>query len=58
MMDRLSDGAPESMVASMYIPLQGRGEPVHMAKTICFALSDDAAYTTGALFTVDGGIMS
>ncbi|KIY01670.1 uncharacterized protein Z520_01807 [Fonsecaea multimorphosa CBS 102226] len=58
MMDRLSDGAPASMVASMYIPLQDRGTPEHMAKTICFALSDDADYTTGSLFTVDGGIMS
>jgi NAD(P)-dependent dehydrogenase (short-subunit alcohol dehydrogenase family) len=27
-----------------------------MAKTICFALSDDASFTTGATFSADGGV--
>ncbi len=38
------------------VPLQRTGTAQDMARTIAFALSDDAAYTTGATFSVDGGI--
>ncbi|CRG88084.1 hypothetical protein PISL3812_05111 [Talaromyces islandicus] len=38
------------------VPLQKMGTVENMAKTIAFSLSDDAGYTTGATFTVDGGI--
>jgi NAD(P)-dependent dehydrogenase (short-subunit alcohol dehydrogenase family) len=38
------------------IPLRRFAEPTELAKTICFALSDDASYTTGNTFIVDGGL--
>ncbi|EXJ77085.1 hypothetical protein A1O3_10243 [Capronia epimyces CBS 606.96] len=37
------------------LPLQRLGSSEDMARTICFALSDDAIFTTGAIFSVDGG---
>lgn len=36
------------------ISLQRMGQAEEMAKTICFALSDDSSYTTGTVFSVDG----
>lgn len=38
--------------------LQRMATPEEMAKTICFALSDDSSYTTGSVFTVDGAMMA
>jgi NAD(P)-dependent dehydrogenase (short-subunit alcohol dehydrogenase family) len=38
------------------VSLRRIGKAEEMAKTICFALSDDASYTTGAVFTVDGSM--
>lgn len=60
MLDRLRAGAgtEERPVTNTYknVPLQRLGTSEDMAKTICFALSDDAGWTTGAVFSVDGGI--
>jgi NAD(P)-dependent dehydrogenase (short-subunit alcohol dehydrogenase family) len=60
MLSRLmSDGGgTERPVTNTYknVPLQRLGTAEDMAKTICFALSDDASYTTGATFGADGGI--
>lgn len=60
MMDRIvADGGQNIPVTQTYktIPLQRLGTSEDMAKTICFALSDDASYTTGAIFSVDGGVV-
>lgn len=60
MLDRLrTDGGEDVPVTQTYktLPLQRLGTPEDMAKTICFALSDDASFTTGATFSVDGGIV-
>lgn len=38
------------------VPLRKMGTAENMAKTIAFALSDDASFTTGATFTADGGV--
>ena len=35
--------------------LQRPGEPEEVAQAICFLLSDDASYITGAALPVDGG---
>lgn len=61
MLDRLlSDaGTSDQPVTQTYkaLPLQRLGTAEDMAKTICFALSDDSAFTTGATFSVDGGVV-
>jgi NAD(P)-dependent dehydrogenase (short-subunit alcohol dehydrogenase family) len=36
-------------------PLGRLAEPVDVARTILFLASDDAAFTTGAEYVVDGG---
>ncbi len=40
------------------IPLGRLGEPSDIARTVLFLASDDAAWTTGQVLTVDGGFMS
>ena len=60
MLTRLQADAPSGApVTATYkaLPLQRLGTVDDMAKTICFALSDDSSFTTGATFSVDGGVM-
>ncbi|KAL6247319.1 hypothetical protein RBB50_005665 [Rhinocladiella similis] len=60
MLDRLrtDGGTNKQPVTETYktLPLQRLGTPDDMAKTICFSLSDDASFTTGATFSADGGV--
>lgn len=37
-------------------PINRMGKPEEVAKLIAYLLSDDAAFTTGALYTIDGGM--
>jgi NAD(P)-dependent dehydrogenase (short-subunit alcohol dehydrogenase family) len=56
--DRAEDPAAQesAMVATQLSDRLGRPEEV--AKLACFLASDDAAYITGAAYTVDGGAMA
>ncbi|CAK7204031.1 hypothetical protein SEUCBS139899_006782 [Sporothrix eucalyptigena] len=58
MLNQVQSGGPGTSVTETYknVPLQRLGTAEDMARTIAFALSDDAAYTNGATFSVDGGI--
>lgn len=51
---------PESVIAPMEkaIPLKRVGEPEDIANVFLFLASDEAAYVTGAIVPVDGGMFS
>jgi len=52
------EGVPEDIRQGLadLIPLGRKGEPAELAKVVAFLASDDAAYITGHVLTVDGGI--
>lgn len=37
-------------------PINRMGKPEEVAKLITFLLSDDSTFTTGAIYTIDGGM--
>jgi NAD(P)-dependent dehydrogenase (short-subunit alcohol dehydrogenase family) len=49
-------GARERLTATL--PLRRFGEPAEVAALVAFLCSDDAAYITGGVYTVDGGAMA
>lgn len=55
MTDKLSDKVKEQMRAQ--IPLGRFGKPEYVAKTAAFLASEDAAYITGQVLNVDGGMV-
>lgn len=50
----LSDEVVQAMKAN--IPLKTLGQPRDVAKAVCFLVSDEAAYITGQVLSVDGGM--
>ena len=38
------------------IPMRRLGQPAEVAKLVRFLASDDAAYITGRVITIDGGL--
>ena len=46
-------GRVERMAPS--VPMQRGGEAEEVARAICWLLSDEASYTTGAMLDVSGG---
>ena len=38
------------------LPMKRMGTPEEMARGVCFTLSEDAAYMTGSVMTMDGGV--
>lgn len=54
MTDAMSDAAKEATLSQ--IPLKRVGQPKDIAETVAFLASDKAAYITGQVISVDGGM--
>jgi len=54
---RLKDAAVRKTMEAQY-PLGRLGRPDDIAQAVLYLASDDAAWTTGTIVTVDGGIMA
>jgi len=54
MTDAMSDAAREAVISQ--IPLKKAGDPRDVAETVAFLASDKAAYITGQVISVDGGM--
>jgi 3-oxoacyl-[acyl-carrier protein] reductase len=54
----LTESLPEDLKASLkeLIPLQRIGSPQEVAKAVLYLASDDAAYITGHVLSIDGGM--
>ncbi len=51
----IPDNIKEEMLHS--VPLSRMGQPEDVARAVCFLASDDAAYITGQVLKVDGGMV-
>ncbi len=51
----IPDNIKEDMLRS--VPLSRMGQPEDVARAVCFLASDDAAYITGQVLKVDGGMV-
>ena len=56
MTDKLTDEMKEAMLAN--IPMKTLGKPVDVANVVHFLASDEAAYVTGQVLTVCGGMVT
>lgn len=51
-------GSSSSIEHDPNMCIRRRGTPDEVARLIAFLLSDESTYTTGACYTIDGGLTS
>lgn len=54
----MTAGSPQTDALTAIVPLGRLGTPEEVAAAICFLLSDEAAYITGARLAVDAGFLT
>lgn len=55
MLDRFTGSAERKAASVAGVPLQRLGKPEEIANTIVFLASDKSSFTTGQVFSIDGG---
>lgn len=56
-MKTMDDEAMEESAEVKASPLGRAGQPEEVARLIAFLLSDESSYITGAVHTIDGGLL-
>jgi NAD(P)-dependent dehydrogenase (short-subunit alcohol dehydrogenase family) len=55
MLDRFTGSAERKAASVAGVPLQRIGKPEEIANAIVFLASDKSSFTTGQVFSIDGG---
>lgn len=58
MLQEFNANTPHLSSIEPMLCIQRQGSPEEVAKLIAFLLSDESSYTTGACYTIDGGLMA
>jgi len=53
----MSDGKFEASIIDRIVPMKRAGQPTEVADLVAFLASDSAAYITGQIISINGGML-